>query len=338
MLAAVGLLARGRRERSTAAARSATAPSGRGDSLRRGLLTTRRRLAAQLDAAFGRMPSGIDAALAALEEALVMADVGLGTAGELSKRVRARVPSGAGQDDLRRVLGEEMEALLAGDTPPEPTARPWVILVTGVNGVGKTTTVGKLAARHAAAGRSVMLVAADTFRAAGIDQLQVWAERTGADLLRHGPGADPSAVVFDGVKAAMARGVEVVVVDTAGRLHTRSNLMEELGKVRRVIARELPGAPHETLLVLDATTGQNAVAQARTFLDAVSVTGLVLTKLDGTARGGVAIAVRRELGVPINYIGVGEAVEDLRPFVPSEFVSALLDPEAGGRRRRVLDP
>jgi fused signal recognition particle receptor len=284
-------------------------------------------LTAQLDAAFGRGPSSIDTALAALEEALITADVGVRTAAELRERVRTRVPTGAGSEDIRRVLGEELESVLASRLPEEPTARPWVILVTGVNGVGKTTTVGKLAARYAASGRRVMLVAADTFRAAGIDQLQIWAERSGVEIVRQAPGADPSAVVFDGVQAALARGVDVLIIDTAGRLHTRSNLMEELRKVRRVISREIPDAPHETLLVLDATTGQNAVAQARTFVDAVSVSGLVLTKLDGTARGGVVIAVRRELGVPIRYIGVGEGVDDLRPFDSSEFVSALLEPE-----------
>jgi fused signal recognition particle receptor len=197
--------------------------------------------------------------------------------------------------------------------------------VTGVNGVGKTTTVGKLAARHAAAGRRVLVVAADTFRAAAIDQLAVWAERAGAEIVRQGPGSDPSAVVFDGMKAAMARDVDVVLVDTAGRLHTRSNLMDELRKVRRVVARELPGAPHETLLVIDATTGQNALAQARTFTEAVQVTGIVLTKLDGTTKGGVALALRRELDVPLRWIGVGEAAEDLRPFEASAFVDALFD-------------
>ena len=202
-----------------------------------------------------------------------------------------------------------------------------MILVTGVNGVGKTTTIGKLATRHAAAGKRVLLVAADTFRAAAGEQLAIWAQRAGVDLVQHAPGGDPSAVVFDGMKAAIARGADVVLVDTAGRLHTRAPLIDELRKLRRVIAREVPGAPHETLLVLDATTGQNALSQARTFTEAVEVTGVILTKLDGTARGGVAIAVRHELGLPIRYIGVGEAAEDLRPFDAAEFVSALLGPE-----------
>jgi fused signal recognition particle receptor len=194
----------------------------------------------------------------------------------------------------------------------------------GVNGVGKTTTIGRLAARHRADGRRVMLVAADTFRAAASEQLAVWAERTGSEIVRQAAGADPSAVVFDGMKSAIARGIDVVLVDTAGRLHTRTNLMEELRKIRRIIGRELPEAPHETLLVVDATTGQNAVAQARVFTEALGVTGLVLTKLDGTARGGVAIAVRRELNAPITWIGVGEGVDDLRPFDASQFAAALL--------------
>jgi fused signal recognition particle receptor len=207
-----------------------------------------------------------------------------------------------------------------------------VILVLGVNGVGKTTTIGKLAALHRAAGRKVLMVAGDTFRAAAGEQLAVWAERTGAELVRQAAGANPAAVAFDGMKAAVARDADVVLVDTAGRLHTRANLMEELRKIERVIAREIPGAPHETLLVLDATTGQNGIAQARTFAEALSVTGVVLTKLDGTARGGVALAVRTEVGVPIRWIGVGEQVDDLRPFDPGEFAGALLEPEDAAAR------
>lgn len=337
LLAVVVVRLRRRRPAAAAASAPSTA-SAPGTSVRRGLLGTRRRLAAQLEAAFGRAPTSIDVALEAVEEALITADVGVRTAGELRERVRERLPKGAGQEDVRRALGEELTAILAGEVPKEQRATPWVILVTGVNGVGKTTTVGKLAARYVAEGRRVMLVAADTFRAAGIDQLQVWAERAGVELVRQASGADPSAVVFDGVRAAIARGVDVLLVDTAGRLHTRSNLMEELRKVRRVISRELPDAPHETLLVLDATTGQNAIAQARTFVEAVSVSGVVLTKLDGTARGGVVIAVRRELGVPIKYIGVGEGIEDLRPFDSSEFVAALLEPEADDPVRPEANP
>jgi fused signal recognition particle receptor len=199
-----------------------------------------------------------------------------------------------------------------------------VILVSGVNGVGKTTSIGKLAARYRAAGDKVLLVAADTFRAAAIDQLGVWAERVGADVVQHQSGADPAAVAFDGVKAALARGVDVAIVDTAGRLHTRGNLMEELRKVHRVIGKAIPGAPHEVWLVLDATTGQNALHQAKVFSEALGLTGIVLTKLDGTAKGGAALAVREELGVPIVFIGVGEGIDDLRSFSSSEYAEALV--------------
>jgi fused signal recognition particle receptor len=312
------------RRRRTVQAPAVAAPRPAATSLRGGLLASRRRLAGQLEAILGR---GGDAArvLPELEEALVSADVGVRVSGELIARVRARIGSGASPADVQRALKEEIEGALRGDAASPPATRPWVVLVTGVNGVGKTTTIGKLAALHAAAGRKVLLVAADTFRAAAIEQLSVWASRTGAEFVRQGPGANPAAVVFDGMKAALARGVDVVLVDTAGRLHTRSNLMDELRKVQRIVAREVPGAPHETLLVLDATTGQNALAQARTFGEAIGVTGIVLTKLDGTARGGVAIAVRREVGAPIRYVGVGEGVEDLRPFDAREFADALLD-------------
>jgi len=283
------------------------------DRLRRGVAAAGRRLMEQVEAALGRAPAGLDAVLSELEEVLIAADVGMRTAAVLLDRVRQRVGRSGDPAEVRRALREEMVAMLDAPPPPAPTARPWVVLITGVNGVGKTTTIGKLAARHAEAGRRALLVAADTFRAAAIEQLAVWAERTGAVLVRQAPGADPSAVAFDGMKAAVARAIDVVLVDTAGRLHTRTNLMAELGKVRRVIAREMPGAPHETLLVLDATTGQNAIAQARSFLEAAAVTGIVLTKLDGTARGGIVLAVRHELGIPIQYVGV----------VASEFVEAL---------------
>jgi fused signal recognition particle receptor len=202
-----------------------------------------------------------------------------------------------------------------------------VILVVGVNGVGKTTTIGKLAARHRAAGRSVLVIAADTFRAAAVDQLAIWAERAGAQMVRQELGTDPSAVVFDGMNAAVARRPNVVLIDTAGRLHTKVNLMEELRKVRRTIERVLPGAPHEVLLVLDATTGQNALVQARTFTEATGVTGVILTKLDGSARGGMGLAVRAELGVPLRYVGVGEDVRDLQPFDPEAFLDGLLPAE-----------
>jgi fused signal recognition particle receptor len=326
---ALGIGLRARRRSRAPEAPSAAAPVGPPpDRLRLGLRATGRRLVGQIAEALGRAPQGLEPALDALEEVLVSADVGSRVSAELVDRVRRRAGD-ATPARLRDVLREEITSLLDAPPPPEPSARPWVILVMGVNGVGKTTTVGKLAARYAAAGRRVLIVAGDTFRAAAIDQLAVWAQRAGAELVRQAQGSDPSAVVFDGMKAAVARDVDIVLVDTAGRLHTRSNLMEELRKVGRVVAREVPGAPHETLLVIDATTGQNALSQARTFADAVPVTGIVLTKLDGTAKGGVALALRRELGVPLRWVGIGEAAEDLRPFEVGPFVSALFDADPG---------
>ena len=327
VLALVALIVRRRRPRRAAVAPAVPAIGPR-QRLRNGLLATRRQLAAILSG--GTAP---DSVFPTLEEALVAADVGVRTATELVERVSQKLGASTDGPAVRRALRDEIVALLDRPAPVESADRPHVILMTGVNGVGKTTTIGKLAAQHTAAGRRVLLVAGDTFRAAAGDQLRVWAERTGSELVAQEQGANPSAVVFDGIKAARARDVDVVLIDTAGRLHTRTNLMEELRKVRRLIAREMPGAPHETLLVLDATTGQNAVSQARTFAEALEVTGLVLTKLDGTARGGVAIAVVSETKLPLRYIGVGEGVDDLRPFDASQFAAALLDDgesESGG--------
>jgi fused signal recognition particle receptor len=260
----------------------------------------------------------------ALEEALLAADVGARTTQTILERVRTEAGATDAPTALRQALRDELLRLLGSTGPAEPGSPPWVVLVTGVNGVGKTTTIGKLAAMHRSAGRSVLMVAADTFRAAAIDQLAVWAERTGADIVRHEQGADPSAVVFDGLRAARARGAQVVLIDTAGRLHTRTPLMDELAKVRRTVQREIPGAPNEVLLVLDATTGQNALNQARAFVEAAGVTGVVVTKLDGTAKGGVVVAIGQELGIPVRYVGVGEGVEDLRPFDAGEFVAGLV--------------
>jgi len=336
VLALALVLALRRRSRPPRTVVAAAPPPTATDRLRRGLVATRERLLGQLDAVLARGPDDADRVYPELEEALVAADVGVRTAGELVARVRGRVGRGGDAGGIRAAVRDEVAAILGADSPPAPTARPWVVLVLGVNGVGKTTTIGKLAALHAAAGRRVLMVAGDTFRAAAIDQLGIWAERTGAELVRQGPGANPAAVAFDGMKAAIARGVDVVLVDTAGRLHTRANLMEELRKMQRVVAREVAGAPHETLLVLDATTGQNAIAQARTFTDAIGVTGIVLTKLDGTARGGVVIAIRKETGLPIRYVGVGEAVDDLRPFDAGQFTAALFDGDRGGAKGSVF--
>jgi len=319
LAAALGALLLWRRRRRPPEAPAAPAPVAP-----KGFSAAARRLAGQLESIFGAGGGG-EAVWTELEEALIGADVGVRTTTMLLERVRSRVGVSAASAAIKDALRAEITALLASPPPPEATGAPWVVLVTGVNGVGKTTTIGKLAARHRAAGRRVLLVAGDTFRAAAGDQLAVWAERTGAQLVQHGPEAQPSAVVFDGMKAALARGVDVVLVDTAGRLHTRTPLMEELRKVRRVIAREVPDAPHEVLLVLDATTGQNALSQARQFTEAVEVTGVIVTKLDGTARGGMLLAVRHELGLPIRYVGVGEGVDDLRPFDAAEFTAALFE-------------
>ena len=290
--------------------------------VRGALAATGRRFRERLDTALGRAG---EERFEALEEALLGADVGTRTTALLLGRVREQTRSGDDPASLRGALRTELIRILGGADTAKPSTPPKVILVTGVNGVGKTTTIGKLASRYAAEGAKVLLIAADTFRAAAIEQLGVWATRTGADIVRHEQGADPSAVVFDGLRAAVARKADVVLVDTAGRLHTRTPLMDELGKIRRTVEREVPGAPHEVLLVLDATTGQNALSQARAFTEAAAVTGVVVTKLDGTAKGGMVLAVSQELGIPVRWVGVGEGLDDLRRFDPEEFVGGLLD-------------
>ncbi len=267
-----------------------------------------------------------DDTLEAIEEILISADVGLDTSLAIVDGLRTRAWE-TPDADVFDMLQAELEAILAGGEGFDASllpARPYVLLVVGVNGVGKTTTIGKLGQRYAEAGRKVIMAAGDTFRAGAVSQLQVWAERSGADIIRAQQGADPGAVVFDAIEAAKARDADVLLVDTAGRLHTKVNLMEELKKVRRSLAKACDGAPHGTLLVLDSTTGQNALVQAKTFHQAVPLTGLVLTKLDSTARGGIAFALRRELDVPIRLIGVGEGIDDLQSFDGGEFVRALL--------------
>jgi fused signal recognition particle receptor len=257
----------------------------------------------------------------ALEEILLMADVGVAASGEIVAAVRARQRRG---ESLRELVKQEMLRMLenSGSAPPM-TGKPHVMLIVGVNGVGKTTTIGKLANQLRQAGRSPLICAADTFRAAAVDQLQIWADRAGVDMVRAKDGSDPAAVVHDAMTAAKSRQRDVVLVDTAGRLHTRTNLMNELDKIRRVASREVPGAPHEVLLILDATVGQNGIAQAREFTNVAGVTGVVLTKLDGTAKGGVAVAIAHDLKLPIRYVGVGEGVDDLLPFNPKEYVDAI---------------
>jgi fused signal recognition particle receptor len=261
-----------------------------------------------------------------LESVLLQADLGIETAEAVVEAIRDQARRGrlAGADVRQALAAHLREGLKGAAAPLALESHPAVLLVLGVNGSGKTTTCGKLAAQLQGDGRRVLLAAADTFRAAAIEQLERWGERVGVPVVKQGPGADPSAVAFDAVKAAQARDADVLIVDTAGRLHTKTNLMQELGKVKRVIARQLPGAPHETLLVLDATTGQNGINQARLFHEALTLTGLVLTKLDGTARGGIVVRITRELGLPIKLVGTGERPEDLAPFDPDAFVTALV--------------
>ncbi len=298
------------------------------EGFRRGLAKTRSSMAERLGALLG-VGRGVDAELLEeLEEVLVTSDIGLKTTRELIASLETRLGRSELKDPaaVRSALAEELISRLGEAPPPLAPASegPLVVMVVGVNGVGKTTTIGKLAHQWATQGRRVVLGAGDTFRAAAAEQLAIWAERAGAELVRHADGADPAAVAFDAARAAKARGADLLILDTAGRLHTKANLMEELKKIRRVLEREIPGAPHETLLVLDATTGQNALTQARLFREAVSVTGIALTKLDGTAKGGIAVALRGELGLPVRYVGIGEGVSDLRPFDPELFVDALL--------------
>ncbi len=294
------------------------------DRLQQGLAKTRTALSRTLDRIAGR---ALDpAALEELEATLVASDLGVRTVSKLMDRLREQGPAA---EDLRAVMHAAVLDTLQGDQRDsidqqiKKSLKPFVILAVGVNGVGKTTTVAKLAQRLKQAGMAPLLVAADTFRAAAIEQLEMWGKRTGVDVIRHQQGADPSAVVFDGIAAAKARGVDAVLIDTAGRLHTKTNLMEELKKIKRVLARELPGAPHEVLLVLDGTVGQNALSQAKQFHEAVGVTGIALTKLDGTARGGVVVAIAEELKLPVRLIGVGEAADDLQDFDARAFADAL---------------
>jgi fused signal recognition particle receptor len=286
--------------------------------LRDSLGKSRRALGEQL--AIASFDPADDSSWERLEEALIAADVGVPATAELVQRLEARGDA----VDLAAGLQDEIAALLGEPARFDLSSRPSVVLVVGVNGTGKTTTIGKLASKLAEHGRSVLVAAADTFRAAAEEQLEIWAGRAGADFVGSERGGDPAAVAYDAIEAAQARARDVVVVDTAGRLHTQANLMEELAKVRRVIAQRLEGAPHESLLVIDATTGQNGLQQARLFRQAVDVTGVALTKLDGSAKGGIAVAIAHELGLPVKLIGIGERLDDLRPFDPRDFARALV--------------
>ncbi len=297
--------------------------------IRSGLSRTRSSLVDGISKAITGKSRLDDDLLETIEERLIAADMGVDTAMEvidvlrdrLNPREREELPKVF--DVIKQELLERLQRMNGRAGQPELAERPHVIMVVGVNGVGKTTTIGKLAHLYKSDGKRVILGAADTFRAAAQEQLAIWAERAKVDIVRNKPGADPASVAFDTVSAAQSRGMDVAIIDTAGRLHTRSNLMEELKKIRRVIERKQPGAPHEVLLVLDATTGQNGLAQARQFHEAVQVTGIVLTKLDGTAKGGIVFAIQQELQLPVRFIGVGEQIDDLQPFEPETYVEAL---------------
>jgi fused signal recognition particle receptor len=299
------------------------------DRLKAGIAKTRAGLVEKLEDTFKGKKEIDDDLLEELEYALITSDIGVKTVNESLEIIRQRIDRGSVADagEVKRLLRQHLlEVLQASERPlTKPAAPPRVVMVVGVNGAGKTTTIGKLTNRLKADGQSVLLCAADTFRAAAIEQLDVWAQRNGVEIIRQQQGSDPSAVLFDSLQAAKARGVDVVIVDTAGRLHTKENLMLELEKMRRTAQRVIPDSPHEVLLVLDATTGQNGLEQARKFTESSGVTGIVLTKLDGTAKGGVVVAIARELNLPIRYIGVGEQIDDLLEFDAEKFVGGLFD-------------
>ncbi len=303
--------------------------------LKEGLTKTRENLFGKVQRLISAKSKIDDATLEQLEEILITADVGMETSLSIIGRIKQRVKEEKYEDtaELDKLLREEIKKIFDGDSSDSTKdyfdipddKRPFIIMVVGVNGVGKTTTIGKLAHQYKIAGKKVIIGAADTFRAAANEQLEIWAKRAGVDIIQQMKGSDPAAVVFDSLNAAKARNVDVVIIDTAGRLHTKSSLMEELKKIRRVMQKVIPEAPHEVFLVLDATTGQNALEQARQFAKAVGVTGLITTKLDGTAKGGIVLAIIHELGIPVKFIGVGEQMDDLQPFDKSVFVDALFE-------------
>ena len=298
------------------------------DKIKQGFKKTSDAVSHSLDSVFAAFVKIDENLLEELEEALILSDVGASTSAKIVAEVekRAKLRKTTTASELRDLLREVLTDNMLDNQPLDVSGKPAVILVIGVNGVGTTTSIGKLAARYVSEGKKVMLSAADTFRAAAADQLEIWAKRAGADIVRHGEGADPAAVVFDSISAAKARGSDIIIVDTAGRLHNKANLMNELAKIDRVISRELPDASRETLLVLDATTGQNAVHQAEEFNKAAELTGIILTKLDGTAKGGIVIAISAGLGVPVKLVGVGEGIDDLIDFDRAAFLEAILPP------------
>lgn len=300
-------------------------PTGFFKRLKSGLSKTRKILTTDINDLFTGKRKIDDELLEELEELLITSDIGVQTTMDLIQGISTKSSEITGPDQLKNILREKILELLKATMKPSPEVanKPHVIMVIGVNGVGKTTTIGKLAARFSGSGKKVIIAAADTFRAAAIEQLMIWAERAGVEIIKHKEMSDPAAVAFDGIQAAVARNADIVLVDTAGRLHTRKNLMEELKKIKRTISNKLPGAPHEILLILDATTGQNALSQAELFNNALDVTGIALTKLDGTAKGGIVVSICNALEIPLNYIGVGEKIDDLQEFDPTEFVNAL---------------
>ncbi|MBP6941176.1 MAG: signal recognition particle-docking protein FtsY, partial [Syntrophorhabdaceae bacterium] len=296
------------------------------EKIKNGLAKTRDQLVTQIEWVISGKPID-ESVFDEIEEAVILSDAGVETAELLMSSLKERWKRGQVKtsEDVKKVMREEIEKMLSGIEAPALTngSKPFVILCIGVNGVGKTTTIAKIANIYTAAGKKVLLGACDTFRAAAIEQLQAWADRLHIDVVKHAEGSDPAAVAFDATKAARARGIDVLILDTAGRLHTKANLMEEMKKVKRVVGKELEGAPHETLLVVDATNGQNAIAQAKTFNEALSITGIVITKLDGTAKGGFLLPIAHSLKIPVRYVGVGEKIDDLIPFSAKDFSKAL---------------
>ncbi|HNS15816.1 MAG TPA: signal recognition particle-docking protein FtsY [Syntrophorhabdaceae bacterium] len=298
------------------------------EKIKNGLAKTRDQLVTQIEWVISGKPID-ESVFDEIEEAVILSDAGVETAELLMSSLKERWKRGQVKtsEDVKKVMREEIEKMLSGIEAPAATngRKPFVILCIGVNGVGKTTTIAKIANIYTAAGKKVLLGACDTFRAAAIEQLQAWADRLRIDVVKHAEGSDPAAVAFDATKAAKARDIDVLILDTAGRLHTKANLMEEMKKVKRVVGKELEGAPHETLLVVDATNGQNAIAQAKTFNEALSITGIVITKLDGTAKGGFLLPIAHSLKIPVRYVGVGEKIDDLIPFSAKDFSKALFE-------------
>lgn len=310
------------------------------DKLKNGLTKTRESIAKQVNNVFSVFVKVDDELFENLEEALIMADIGVETSTYIIEKLRDNVKhkhitdGNLVKEELKSIISEILSTL---DTTVNTSTTPSVILVIGVNGVGKTTSIGKIASHYKSMGKKVLLAAADTFRAAAIDQLDIWAQRSGCDIIKHQENSDPAAVVFDACTAAKARGADILICDTAGRLHNKKNLMDELNKISRVIERELPDASKEILLVLDATTGQNAVNQAKDFKEAAGITGIVLTKLDGTAKGGVVLAINNELDVPVKFVGVGEKIEDLQPFDADAFAAGLFDAKIPDDDKEITD-